>query len=81
MKCLILSLLGLLALSGCNNEHPPTRTVQAGNFKVDMLFKVDGCRVYRFDDGGYTRYFSNCGPVSDAAQEITDDINDAAEGA
>lgn len=30
------------------------------SFNVVKLFTVDGCSVYRFDDGHYSRYFTNC---------------------
>lgn len=79
MKWILIPLI-LFALVGCE-ESAPMKTVQAGSFVVETLFEVDGCRVYRFKDGGYARYFSNCDRVvSDAEREIQDDAADAVEG-
>jgi hypothetical protein len=30
------------------------------NFEVELLFEVDGCKVYRFCDAGRDVYFVNC---------------------
>lgn len=47
------------ALAGCTKQAETT--VRAGvDFQVDKLFAVDGCTVYRFEDGGRPRYFTNC---------------------
>ena len=32
--------------------------------KVELLFEIDGCKVYRFYDGGAVRYFSKCNSSS-----------------
>ncbi len=55
-----LALLGLLLLIGCENK--PVATTQSSNTKVpvDLLFEHDGCKVYRFEDGGYPRYYAKC---------------------
>lgn len=61
MKHLIVAALAtsLLALAGCGK--PAESSVRAGSdFKVDKLFTVDGCTVYRFSDAGHWRYFTNC---------------------
>jgi len=51
--------LVLLALAGC--EKPAEQSQRAGTeFIVDKLFTVDQCTVYRFADGGRSRYFTNC---------------------
>ncbi|MBP2157174.1 hypothetical protein J2067_004866 [Erwinia rhapontici] len=48
-----------LTISGC--EKAPETSVLAGlDFKVDKLFSVDGCSVYRFSDAGRPVYFTNC---------------------
>ncbi len=59
MTRLALCLL-LAALAGCQGEAEST-TRAGSDFNVDRLFKVDGCTVYRFQDGGRARYFTNCG--------------------
>lgn len=60
MTRLALCLLLLTALAGCQGEAEST-TRAGSDFNVDRLFKVDGCTVYRFQDGGRARYFTNCG--------------------
>ena len=59
MTRLALCLLLLATLAGCQGEAESTTRV-GSDFKVDRLFKVDGCTVYRFQDGGRARYFTNC---------------------
>lgn len=59
MTRLTLSLLLVATLAGCQGEAEST-TRAGSDFKVDRLFKVDGCIVYRFHDGGRARYFTNC---------------------
>jgi hypothetical protein len=55
-------ILILLIASGCN-EHNKAQyrehTTNDSNFHVELLFEVDGCKVYRFQDY-YSRYFTNC---------------------
>lgn len=48
-----------LALIGCQKQAEST-TAAGVEFQVDKLFTVDGCTVYRFNDGGNPRYFTNC---------------------
>lgn len=57
MKKLLIVCLSILILS-CKTE--PKESFQNGNFKIDLLFEQDGCRVYRFMDGGRFIYWSNC---------------------
>lgn len=53
------ALAAALVLSGCQKQAETT--TRAGvEFQVDKLFTIDGCTVYRFADGGYPRYFTNC---------------------
>ncbi|MFJ2549560.1 hypothetical protein ACIOVF_24280 [Pseudomonas sp. NPDC087612] len=60
MTRLALCLLLLATLAGCREPDKPAATVVAGTYKVDKLFTVDGCTVYRFLDGGGYKYFTNC---------------------
>lgn len=49
-----------LVLSACGKIEAES-TQQAGiGATVEKLFTVDGCTVYRFNDNGYRRYFTNC---------------------
>ena len=52
--------LSCLALVACVEPAESTADSSNINIPVEKLFEVDGCTVYRFPDGGYTRYFSNC---------------------
>lgn len=45
-------LISFISLSGCKGKSQ--ESVQKGDFKVEFLFEVDGCKMYRFKDG--TRY-------------------------
>lgn len=52
--------LSCLLLVACTEPAESTVASSNGNIPVEKLFNVDGCTVYRFQDGGYNRYFSNC---------------------
>lgn len=58
---LALCALVAISLSGCMEAKKAETSTSAGTeFVVDKLFTVDGCTVYRFEDGGRLRYFTNC---------------------
>ena len=60
ISMVIITLLSVFFLSSC--EKVATNNAL---FNVELLFEVDGCKVYRFQDGGRSRYFSTCqGSVS-----------------
>lgn len=46
----------------CSCIAPAQKRVITSNtgIKVELLYKIDDCSVYRFYDGGYPRYFSDC---------------------
>jgi len=53
------------ALAGCANEGAePVRNPLGTAANVAKIAEVEGCSVYRINDGLYTRYFSKCGEVS-----------------
>lgn len=54
----IVTLLALLA--GCAKDPINSTISDNPNVIVDKLFTHDGCSVYRFQDNGYTHYFTNC---------------------
>lgn len=56
-KLLTISLLAIL-LAGCAKES--IETEQKGEFKVELLFEKNGCKVYRFVDAGEYIYWSDC---------------------
>ena len=51
-------ILMAVLLTACNKEPESSKAVGNG-FKVETLFTVDNCTVYRFNDAGY-KYFTNC---------------------
>jgi hypothetical protein len=51
-------LLASAALTSCNGDAK--ESTQDGDFKIELLFEKDGCKVYRFSDGGRYIYWSNC---------------------
>ena len=53
-------IIGVL-LNGCTRTAERLAKVSNKEFQVEQLFEVDGCKVYRFNDGGAERYFTNCG--------------------
>ena len=59
MKKVLIGLTLSLFLTSCFGE--PTKVVETNNndFDVELLFEIDGCRVYRFWDRGY-KYFTTC---------------------
>lgn len=52
-------LLILVLFVSCSRGEPQQST-QQGDFKVELLFEMDGCKVYRFVDGLRVVYWSNC---------------------
>ena len=58
MKYLLIIILFISI--GCGTKSQ--QSVQSSNskFDVELLFEVDGCKVYRFEDGMHHRYFTNC---------------------
>ena len=61
--------MAILVLLGCAedtiHEEPPRpnpniQRTRNKNFNVEFLFEKDGCRIYRFVDGGHCQYFSTC---------------------
>lgn len=58
-------LLGILfaistLIAACAKDGKQTVQTDNHNFSVTMLFEVDGCKVYRFNDAGNFLYFANC---------------------
>ncbi len=57
---ILLTLLLLSFILGCQHEAKQTVPIDNPNFQVELLFEVDSCKVYRFWDGGHARYFTTC---------------------
>lgn len=51
--------LSLVLFTSCKREPTEVVTTNNKNFHVELLFEVDGCKVYRFWDHGY-KYFTTC---------------------
>ena len=65
---IMLSLTVLAMVAGCNK--PAESVVRTGvEFTVERLFTHEGCTVFRFGDGGSSRYFTRCDGI--AAQSTT----------
>lgn len=58
---LVVALIGLLMIGiGCFNSPVSSAPTTNASVPVDLLFEHDGCKVYRFQDGGYSRYYVRC---------------------
>lgn len=66
-------LLLLLSFMSCTVQQPITSEPSHNNqdYKVDYLFEHDGCKVYRFRDGSYYVYFTNCNGEAIARTDST----------
>lgn len=58
MKKIIVLLVIAAVFAGCHGN--PQEVTKNGDFKVEFLFEHDGCKMYRFNDGGQYVYWSNC---------------------
>lgn len=59
MKKLLTTILLIATISSCTIEGQEPVKTSNDRFNVELLFTVDGCKVYRFMDGR-ERYFTNC---------------------
>jgi hypothetical protein len=71
-----LALIALFAalLCGCYHEPKAIRTDHTNNPKVDveLIIEHDGCRVYRFWDGGHWVYFVKGGEQTMWGETVSD---------
>jgi hypothetical protein len=51
-------LLAAVLFTGC--IHDAKESVQNESFTVEFLFEQNGCKMYRFKDGGRYIYWSDC---------------------
>lgn len=59
----ILILIGVMFVlfgSGCNEKTSIPTSTSNPTYTVQLLFELDGCKVYRFDDAGHWIYYSTC---------------------
>lgn len=60
MKQILIFLALVLVSLSCDKEAKEKVETDNKEFNVELLFEIDGCKVYRFVDGGHNRYFTNC---------------------
>jgi len=59
IRCICASVfLSAVLLTGCVKNAK--ESVQNENFTVEFLFEQNGCKMYRFKDGGRYVYWSDC---------------------
>jgi hypothetical protein len=54
-----LTLLIALTSMGCSGDPLRVSMTNNAQYSVGLLFENDGCRVYRFNDGGH-KYYTDC---------------------
>jgi hypothetical protein len=61
-KPLFIAFCILFSISSCTIQMPVSKGKAANNkdYEVAFLFEHDGCKVYRFEDGGQLIYFTSC---------------------
>lgn len=64
----------LLGLAACEDNIQKTLKSSNAAVEVGLLFKVDGCSVYRFSDAGYYRYFVRCDGSAEVSTEFSDEL-------
>lgn len=55
----LIAITTIAIIVGCTPPEATQSVGVDGKYKVETLFTVDGCTVYRFSDG-WARYFTNC---------------------
>lgn len=62
----LITALSLVLSTGCLQPAVAVQATNNASIDVEQLFTHDGCRVYRFRDGGY-HYFVRCDGAASAA--------------
>lgn len=65
-----LLLLALLPFVGCTTKAISTARTDNDRIQVDLLFTHEGCKVYRFEDAGYFRYYAVCGGAATVSSRV-----------
>ncbi len=72
MKHFILIAISTLVFSCAKEGTPVPTSNNKEDFLVTLLFVVNGCSVYRFNDSGRNNYFSDCrGSIDHTTQTCT----------
>lgn len=67
MRALFVALAMMLA--SCVSDGVSSSNTNNSDVSVTLLFQHDGCRIYRFKDGGYYHYYVRC-PQSETVTGI-----------
>jgi hypothetical protein len=70
MKLLFI-LLTAVFLTACDQDPVAVSSSSNPKVPVSLLFEYDGCKVYRFYDGGYNHYYSKCENTTEAFTTIS----------
>lgn len=73
IKICLLVIVSINLLS-CMIQEPISVVAPQNNktYEIEYLFEHDGCKMYRFRDGDYYVYFTNCkGEVSTVVNDST----------
>lgn len=54
------SVLLAVVLTGCYKEAQQKEQTTNSEFNLELLFEKDGCKIYRFSDGGHAVYWTDC---------------------
>lgn len=57
---LLLTFLIVAFVNSFSEEDKPKETIQNGDYKLELLFEQNGCKMYRFHDNGRYVYWSDC---------------------
>jgi hypothetical protein len=58
MKRLFILVVIVLLFAGCAKRGEYVHFMANDNFEVNLIFEVDGVKVYRFKDAGHYHYFA-----------------------
>lgn len=68
----VIILLLLVIVTGCGvKKGQKTIDVEGSNFELDFLFEHEGCRMYRFNDGGKWVYWSDCSGNTQSSHRVS----------
>ena len=57
---LLLTFLVVALINSVSDNPEPKETIQNGDYKLELLFEQNGCKMYRFYDGGHWVHWSDC---------------------
>ena len=54
------SVLLAVVITGCYSQAQQKEQTTNSEFKLELLFEKNGCKIYRFLDGGRAVYWTDC---------------------